>query len=115
MTKIRVFYEDTDASGRVYHSNYLKFFERGRTELIYQTNYTHKNLLNEFDIIVGKSFYVLIILITISLLFIAYILNFFIKKLTYFESLLISTTAYWVFFKHNSLNLFFQKINIDDT
>tara|TARA_B100001057_G_scaffold2756_1_gene2551 strand:+ start:8264 stop:9721 length:1458 start_codon:yes stop_codon:yes gene_type:complete len=69
-----------------------------------------KNNLNEFDIIVGKSFYVLIILITISLLFIAYILNFFIKKLTYFESLLISTTAYWVFFKHNSLNLFFQKI-----
>ena len=51
MSKIRVFYEDTDASGRVYHGNYLKFFERGRTELIYQTNYTHKILLNEFDII----------------------------------------------------------------
>ncbi|KJS16513.1 MAG: acyl-CoA thioesterase [Peptococcaceae bacterium BRH_c4b] len=30
--EIRVYYEDTDAGGMVYHSNYLKFFERGRTE-----------------------------------------------------------------------------------
>ena len=27
--KIKVYYEDTDASGRVYHSNYLKYLERG--------------------------------------------------------------------------------------
>jgi acyl-CoA thioester hydrolase len=30
--EIRVYYEDTDAGGVVYHSNYLKYFERGRTE-----------------------------------------------------------------------------------
>jgi len=30
--QIRVFYEDTDAGGIVYYANYLKFFERGRTE-----------------------------------------------------------------------------------
>jgi len=29
--KIRVYYEDTDFSGIVYHANYLRFMERGRT------------------------------------------------------------------------------------
>ncbi len=50
MSNFIIYYEDTDASGRVYHANYLKFFERGRTELIYKTNYTHKILLDKFDI-----------------------------------------------------------------
>ncbi|WP_448951117.1 tol-pal system-associated acyl-CoA thioesterase [Labrys neptuniae] len=31
---LRVYYEDTDFSGIVYHANYLRFFERGRTEFI---------------------------------------------------------------------------------
>jgi acyl-CoA thioester hydrolase len=31
---LRVYYEDTDFSGFVYHANYLRFFERGRTELL---------------------------------------------------------------------------------
>ena len=31
---IRVYYEDTDAGGIVYYANYLKFFERARTELL---------------------------------------------------------------------------------
>jgi len=31
---VRVYYEDTDAGGIVYHANYLKFFERGRTEFL---------------------------------------------------------------------------------
>ncbi len=30
----RVYYEDTDSGGVVYHSNYLKFTERARTELM---------------------------------------------------------------------------------
>jgi acyl-CoA thioester hydrolase len=29
---VRVYYEDTDAAGVVYYANYLKFFERARTE-----------------------------------------------------------------------------------
>lgn len=29
---LRVYYEDTDAGGVVYHANYLRYFERGRTE-----------------------------------------------------------------------------------
>ncbi len=28
---VRVYYEDTDAAGLVYHTNYLKFMERART------------------------------------------------------------------------------------
>lgn len=31
---IRVYIEDTDAGGVVYHSQYLNFFERGRTEML---------------------------------------------------------------------------------
>ena len=30
-TQVRVYYEDTDFSGIVYHANYLRFMERGRT------------------------------------------------------------------------------------
>lgn len=30
--EVRVYYEDTDAAGVVYHSNYLNYFERDRTE-----------------------------------------------------------------------------------
>ena len=51
MSKFNVYYEDTDASGRVYHANYLKFLERSRTDLIYKTNYTHEELLKKFDLI----------------------------------------------------------------
>ena len=32
ISKFRVYYEDTDAAGVVYHANYLKFMERARTE-----------------------------------------------------------------------------------
>lgn len=31
---IRIYYEDTDCGGVVYYANYLKYFERGRTEFL---------------------------------------------------------------------------------
>jgi len=34
--KFRVYYDDTDAGGIVYHTNYLKFCERARSELFFQ-------------------------------------------------------------------------------
>ena len=34
---VRVYYEDTDFSGVVYHASYLRFMERGRTELLRAT------------------------------------------------------------------------------
>ena len=49
--KIRVYYEDTDAGGVVYHSNYLNFLERARTQLILDSGYTHTTLKNLFNII----------------------------------------------------------------
>lgn len=33
--KIRVYYEDTDAGGVVYHANYLKYCERARSEIFF--------------------------------------------------------------------------------
>jgi acyl-CoA thioester hydrolase len=34
--KIRVYYEDTDCGGIVYHTNYIKFCERARSEIFFQ-------------------------------------------------------------------------------
>lgn len=42
---IRVYYEDTDFSGVVYHAAYLKFFERGRTEALRACGVSHTELL----------------------------------------------------------------------
>ena len=38
--KIRVYYEDTDAGGIVYHTNYIKYCERARSELFFKKNLT---------------------------------------------------------------------------
>lgn len=41
---IRVYYEDTDAGGVVYYANYLKFAERGRTELLRSLGFENTSL-----------------------------------------------------------------------
>ncbi|WDR04927.1 YbgC/FadM family acyl-CoA thioesterase [Devosia rhodophyticola] len=41
---VRVYYEDTDFSGNVYHAAYLKFFERGRTEFLRDVGIHHFEL-----------------------------------------------------------------------
>ena len=46
----KVYYEDTDAGGIVYYANYLKYFERARTELIYSIGYNHKELNDKLEI-----------------------------------------------------------------
>ena len=51
MEKIKVYYEDTDASGRVFYANYLKYLERGRTEFLYKLNLNRKYIKDNFDII----------------------------------------------------------------
>ena len=43
----RVYYEDTDAGGVVYHARYLAFFERARTEMLRQLNISQQTLLQE--------------------------------------------------------------------
>ena len=42
---VRVYYEDTDAGGVVFYANYLKFFERARTELLRNHNINQQELL----------------------------------------------------------------------
>lgn len=42
---VRVYYEDTDAGGVVYYANYMKFFERGRTECLREINVEQDILL----------------------------------------------------------------------
>jgi acyl-CoA thioester hydrolase len=41
---VRVYYEDTDFSGNVYHASYLKFLERGRTEFLRAHGVHHSEL-----------------------------------------------------------------------
>jgi len=42
---VRVYYEDTDFGGGVYHANYLKFCERGRSDFLRLMGVFHKDLL----------------------------------------------------------------------
>ncbi|MES2152540.1 MAG: tol-pal system-associated acyl-CoA thioesterase [Pseudomonadota bacterium] len=44
---IRVYYEDTDAGGIVYYANYLKFFERARTEWLRAAQVAQHELLEQ--------------------------------------------------------------------
>ncbi len=44
---IRVYYESTDAGGVVYHSEYLKFFERARTEWLRSLGFEQTTLRSE--------------------------------------------------------------------
>ena len=44
---IRVYYEDTDFSGNVYHAAYLHFFERGRTEFLRDLGVHHSELVKD--------------------------------------------------------------------
>ncbi len=48
---VRVYYEDTDAAGVVYYANYLKFFERARTEWLRAQGFEQDQLREEFGIV----------------------------------------------------------------
>lgn len=41
---VRVYYEDTDAGGVVFYANYLKFFERARTEWLRHLGFNQSEL-----------------------------------------------------------------------
>jgi len=47
---LRVYWEDTDASGVVYHANYLRWFERARTEWLRALGYSQDKLISEVGI-----------------------------------------------------------------
>jgi len=42
---VRIYYEDTDFTGVVYHANYLRYFERGRSDFFRVVGISHSKLL----------------------------------------------------------------------
>lgn len=47
---VRVYYEDTDASGVVYHAAYLRYFERARTEWVRSLGLSQQVLMQKFGV-----------------------------------------------------------------
>jgi acyl-CoA thioester hydrolase len=47
--RVRVYYEDTDFSGLVYHASYLRFMERGRTNHLRLLGANHRALFEETE------------------------------------------------------------------
>lgn len=47
---LRVYYEDTDAAGIVYHANYLRFAERARTEALRAMGIPHADMVVRFGL-----------------------------------------------------------------
>lgn len=48
--KVRVYYEDTDTGGVVYYANYLKFFERARTEWLRAAGFGQQRMAVELGL-----------------------------------------------------------------
>jgi acyl-CoA thioester hydrolase len=48
---VRVYFQDTDAGGVVYHANYLNFMERARTEWLRTHGYSNAGLMKEFGVV----------------------------------------------------------------
>jgi acyl-CoA thioester hydrolase len=46
---VRVYYEDTDFTGVVYHANYARYFERGRSDYLRLAGISHTDLLERPD------------------------------------------------------------------
>ena len=46
---VRVYYEDTDFTGVVYHANYVRYFERGRSDFLRVAGVHHAELLDRDD------------------------------------------------------------------
>ena len=51
---IRVYYEDTDLSGVVYHSNYIKYCERGRSDWLRLIGIHHNEMVGKFFFVVRR-------------------------------------------------------------
>ena len=48
---IRVYFQDTDAGGVVYHASYVNFMERARTEWLRTHGYSNAGLMKEFGVV----------------------------------------------------------------
>ncbi|PJE80343.1 Acyl-CoA thioesterase YbgC [invertebrate metagenome] len=52
---VRIYYEDTDAGGVVYHANYLRFMERARTELLRSMGYGRQKMVTDRGLVLVAS------------------------------------------------------------
>jgi len=52
---IRVYFEDTDAGGVVFYANYLKFYERARTEFLRELGFEQDDLLQQNIVFVVRN------------------------------------------------------------
>lgn len=48
---IRIYYEDTDAGGIVYHASHIRFCERGRTEFLRDDGWTNSEIANTLGVL----------------------------------------------------------------
>jgi len=48
---VRVYFQDTDAGGVVYHANYLNFMERARTEWLRSFGYSNAGLMKKYGVV----------------------------------------------------------------
>lgn len=48
---VRVYFQDTDAGGVVYHASYVNFMERARTEWLRTYGYSNAGLMKEFGVV----------------------------------------------------------------
>jgi len=48
---VRVYFQDTDAGGVVYHANYLNFMERSRTEWLRTFGYSNAGMMKELGVV----------------------------------------------------------------
>ncbi len=49
--RVRIYHEDTDAGGVVYHANYLRYMERARTEWLEATGFDHDRVEREWGVL----------------------------------------------------------------
>ena len=49
---VKIYYEDTDSGGVVYYANYLKYFERARTEALLTIGLSNLKIKDEFNLLI---------------------------------------------------------------
>jgi acyl-CoA thioester hydrolase len=91
--QVRVYYEDTDSGGVVYHSNYLKYMERARTEWLRHLGFEQTDLKD-----------------ALNSLFVVHSMQIQFKKPAKFNDLLIVSSELTMI-GHGSL-VFLQKVNL---
>jgi acyl-CoA thioester hydrolase len=99
---LRVYFEDTDAQGVVYYANYLRYFERARTEYLREVGYGQRSLMEKGGIFVVRKLEMKFkkpaildneIMIETKLLKLGHVSFDFLQKIYFEDSLLVEATV----------------------